>query len=133
MIYTVQTTQPINTIKMQLERRAKEVGFGVLNSYEFQNILESKDFPIAKDITVYELCNPKAAQEALGTIPAISVYLPCRISVYEDAGKTTLVTIGFEDILNAVKGDEDFPTHLFETHMINTFKNLKKLMHSWDN
>jgi uncharacterized protein (DUF302 family) len=132
MIYTVQTTQPISTIKMQLESKAKEVGFGLLNSYEFQNILASKGFPIDKNITVYELCNPKAAQEALSTIPAISVYLPCRISIYVDEAKTTLVTIGFEDILNAIEIDEDFPTHLFETHMINTFENLKKLMHSWD-
>jgi len=58
MIYTVTTTNDIETVKQELESKAKEVGFGVLNSYEFKHILESKGFPIDKDITVFELCNP---------------------------------------------------------------------------
>jgi len=128
MIYTTTTTQSIETVKQELEAKAKEVGFGVLNSYEFKNILESKGFPIEKDITVFELCNPPGAQQALSEIAAISVYLPCRLSVYEDNGVTTLATIGIEDILNAVAVDERF-----QSFMSILFENLKRVMHSWDN
>ena len=127
MIYKVQTTHSIETVKKELEERAKDVGFGVLKSYDFKEILEGKGFPIEKDITVFELCNPLAAQQTLTQIPEISVYLPCRISVYEENGTTTLATIGFEDILNAVKVDD-----YFRSSMITLFENLKTLMHSWD-
>ena len=127
MIYTTTTSTSIETVKRELETKAKEAGFGVLNSYAFQQILESKGFPIEKDITVYELCNPPGAQQALSEIAAISVYLPCRLSLYENNGRTTLATIGFEEILNAVDVDERF-----KAFMTILFENLKRVMHSWD-
>ena len=127
MIYTVQTTQPLNIIKTQLEDKAKKAGFGLLKSYEFKNILEEKGFPIEKDITVFELCNPSGAQQALSEIPEISVYLPCRLSVYEVEGNTHISTIGFEDILNAVDVEDRF-----KSFMTVLFDKLKTVMHSWD-
>ena len=128
MIYKVQTTHSLERIKQELEVKAKDVGFCVLKSYDFKEILESKGFPIEKDITVFELCNPSAAQQTLTQIPEISVYLPCRLSLYEENGTTTLATIGFEDILNAVEVDD-----YFRSSMTTLFENLKTLMHSWDN
>jgi len=127
MIYTTTTSQSLETVKQELEIKAKEAGFGLLKSYEFKNILEEKGFPIEKDITVFELCNPPGAQQALSEIAAISVYLPCRLSIYEDNGVTTLATIGIEDILNAAEVDERF-----QSFMRILFENLKRVMHSWD-
>jgi len=127
MVYTIRTPQCIDTVKKELESKAKEVGFGVLKTYEFKQILEEKGYPIEKDITVYELCNPPGAQQALSQLPEISVYLPCRISVYEDKGKTTLSSIGLEDIIGGFDIDERF-----KTYMTILFENLKRVMHSWD-
>lgn len=127
MIYTVQTSKELNQVKQELEAKTKEAGFGVLKSYEFEKMLESKGFPIERDITVYELCNPAAAQKALTLIPEISVYLPCRLSLFEENGTTTLSTIGVEDILHAVEVDD-----YFRSSMTLIFENLKTLMHSWD-
>jgi len=128
MIYTIQTTKDLGTVRNEMEDHAKKVGFGVLHSYDFKQILHTKGFPIEKDITVYEVCNPPAAQQALSQLPIISVYLPCRISVFEENGKTTLSTIGFEDMLGSVDVDEDF-----KSHMVLVYEDLKRLMHSWDN
>jgi uncharacterized protein (DUF302 family) len=127
MIYTSKTSQPIEIVKQQLETKAKEAGFGLLNTYDFKEILQSKGFPIEHDISVFELCNPKGAQEALSSIPSISVYLPCRISIYEENGVTYLSTISVEDILSSVGVDEKF-----NSFMETLFKDLKKVMHSWD-
>jgi len=127
MIYTITTQIDMETVKQELESKAKEVGFGVLNTYEFKQILESKGFPIDKDITVFELCNPSGAQQALTHSSEISVYLPCRISVYEKNGMTFLSTIGLEEIVNQFDKDAKF------TAFMNLlFTNLKKVMHSWD-
>ena len=127
MVYTITTTATLETVKEELEAKAKAVGFGLLKSYEFKRILEEKGFPIEKDIIVFELCNPPGAQQALSQLAEISVYLPCRISIYEENGVTTLATIGLEDIINAFDVDERF-----KTYMILLFENLKQVMHSWN-
>ena len=128
MVYTVTTSTDIETVKQELEAKAKEVGFGLLNTYAFKRILEDKGYPIEKDITVYELCNPAGAQQALTYLSEISVYLPCRISVYEDKGMTTLSTIGIEDIVNNFDTDARF-----QSYMTILFENLKQVMYSWNN
>jgi len=128
MIYTVTTSTDIETVKQEIEAKAKEVGFGLLNTYAFKQILEEKGYPIEKDITVFELCNPAGAQQALTYLSEISVYLPCRISVYEDKGVTTLSTIGIEDIINNFDTDARF-----QSYMTILFENLKQVMYSWKN
>jgi len=128
MIYKIEINTRKEIIENEIEEKAKAVGFGVLNSYNFTKILETKGFPIEKEITVFELCNPQGAHDALTNIAEISVYLPCRLSVYEENGKTILATIGFEDILNAVEVDEEF-----KGFMGGLFVNLQKLMLSFKN
>jgi len=128
MIYTTITAKDIEIVKDELESKAKEAGFGLLHTYEFKQILESKGFPIEKDMTVFELCDPSGAQQALKHSSEISVYLPCRISVYEENGSTTLSTIGLEEIVSKFNKDTEF------TAFMNLlFINLKKVMHSWSN
>ncbi|MDF1875410.1 DUF302 domain-containing protein [Sulfurimonas sp. SAG-AH-194-I05] len=127
MLYTVTTDTDLQTIKNEIATKAKEIGFGVLKEYPFKDILKEKGHPIERDITVYELCNPVAAQEALSKHPEVSVYLPCRISLYEHDGKAILSTIGVEDILKNFDLDD-----AFKTHMSDVFDKLKKLLSSWD-
>lgn len=127
MIYKMETSKDINLVKEQIEEKAKDVGFGLLNTYEFKKILHDKGYPIEKDITVFELCNPPGAQQALSHIAEISTYLPCRISVYEEDNVTKLATIGLEEIINALDVDTKF-----KSYMTILFENLKQVMHSWD-
>ncbi len=126
MIYKTQTTYPLETVKAQLAEKAKQLGFGVLGTYEFKQLLHDRGFEINRDVTVYELCNPKAAHTALNTLPEISVYLPCKLSVYTQDGQTVLATIGIEDMLNSVDVEPVLKEHLQEI-----FNNIRALMNSW--
>jgi len=126
MIYKTQTVTPLATVKAQLQEKAKTLGFGVLQSYDFQNILQEKGLELQTPITVYEICNPPAANMALNSIPDISVYLPCRISVYEQNGVTILATIGIEDILNAVEVTDEFKKYMSEI-----FSNIRAFMNAF--
>jgi len=127
MIYTVTTTTPLAQVKEELVAHSKESGFGVLGSYEFQKILQTKGFPIDKDITVYEVCNPSAAQEILQSMSAISVYLPCRLSVYEENGKTVLATINMKTVADSLDIDEELKSHI---HSV--YEYLENIMNSWN-
>ena len=127
MIYRVTSTKTKSEIESQLAERAKSFGFGVLGSYDFKEILESKGFPIEREITVYELCNPAGAQQALSELPEISVYLPCRLSIYREGDRTILATIGFEDVLASVEVESTL-----QEHFTTLFERLKGLMKSWE-
>jgi uncharacterized protein (DUF302 family) len=127
MVYTVTTAANIDTIKQEFEAKAKNIGFEIFNIGDFKRILTDKGFPIKKEITVFELCNPSGAQQELDYLPEISVYLPCKISLYQKNGVTTLSTIGIEEIV--AKSDID---ERFKAYMAILFDNLKQLMHSWD-
>lgn len=127
MIYTVTANNDIDTIKKEIHEKAQEIGFGVLKEYNFKELLKEKGHPIERDITVFEICNPIAAQTALTDHPEVSVYLPCRISLYEKNGEVVLSTIGIEEMLNNFDLDSNLKVHL------NTiFDKLKKLIHSWE-
>jgi uncharacterized protein (DUF302 family) len=127
MIYTVRTSTDINTVKAELAAKAKEVNFNLLSTYDFKHFFRNKGYPIKKDITVFELCNPAGAQQVLEYLSEISIYLPCRTSVYENNGITYLSTIGMQDIVQTFEVDEDL-----QSHMTILFENLKQIMHSWD-
>lgn len=128
MIDKVKINKHIETVKQELEEKAKAHGFSVLNVYNFTQMMEDKGFPINKDITVFTLCNPEGVQKTLSQIAEISVYLPSRLSLYEENGVTILATIGIEEIVNAVDVDERFKAFMLLIH-----ENLKRVMHSWDN
>ena len=127
MIYKVKIKQNIETVKQELEEKAKAHGFCVLNVYDFTQIMEDKGFPVNKHITVFTLCNPRGAQQALSQIAELSVYLPFRLSIYEEDDVTVLAIIGIEEIVNAVDVDERF-----KSFMLLIYENLKRVMHSWD-
>lgn len=112
MLYTITTKDSIENIKNKMGEKAKEQGFGVLKEYHFQEILKAKGFPIQKNITVFEVCNPLAAQNILNKYPEISVFLPCRISLYEENGNTTISTIGIDNILQNFELDEEIKNYM---------------------
>ncbi len=67
--------------------------FGVLGIIDIRQKLQEKGLAFDRECLVFEVCNPRAAKQVLDVNPAISTALPCRISVYEDNGKTRLATI----------------------------------------
>jgi uncharacterized protein (DUF302 family) len=128
MIYTKTVTSDLETVKREMADRAKEHGFGILKEYDFNPpLLKEKGFPIEHEITVFELCNPKAAQEALTLHQEIAVYLPCRIAVYVENGKTVISTIGIEEILGSFELEESF-----KAKMNRIFDDIKALIESWE-
>lgn len=127
MIYSVSVNSSIDLVKKEMDEKAKAFGFGVLKEYNFKELLKEKGYPIQKDITVFEICNPIVAHEALNSHPEISIYLPCRISLYEKDNKTVLSTIGINDIFDNFELDDDFKNQMNEV-----FEKLKGLINSWE-
>ena len=67
--------------------------FGVLGVHDLKAKMAEKGVAFARECRIYEVCNPHQAKRVLEANLEISTALPCRISLYEEAGKSKLATI----------------------------------------
>jgi len=100
MLINVETTKDFDKVVQDLQEASKARSYGVMSVYEVHNILQSKGFPIDYRCTIVEICNPRAASQALSQESAISTAMPCRISVIEKEGKVVLSTLAPTYILS---------------------------------
>jgi uncharacterized protein (DUF302 family) len=97
----------------------------LLQTYVYHDIVESKGFPIKRKVFVYEICQAKTAAAMLTDFPHFSIFMPCKLAIYVDIGKTIISTMNMEIILKAVGSNQELykeATTLFST--------LKSLMNS---
>jgi len=76
-----------------LEQAVTRHKFGVLGVHDLKAEMAEKGVPFARECRIFEVCNPNEAKKVLEANLEISTALPCRISVYEEGGKTKLATI----------------------------------------
>ena len=93
ILITRSTALPLETVCQRLPEISASHKFGVLGIHNLREKMESKGVPLGRECRVIEVCNPRHAQVVLSQAIEISTALPCRISVYEDAGRTVLATI----------------------------------------
>lgn len=105
MLYRKETDKSVDQVSANIEAASKAHGFGVLHQYDFKQTLESKGFPLANECRVMEICNPGQASEVLSVDMALNMALPCRISIYEDGGKTIVGMIPPTAVLKLVSDD----------------------------
>ena len=110
MIYVRTTAKTVAEATRDVEAAVAAHGFGVLHSYDFQQTLGEKGFPLANGCRVLEVCNPKQASEVLAADMTLNMALPCRLSVYEDKGTTVIGMIPPTDLLRLVSSDPAIAT-----------------------
>lgn len=72
---------------------AKEHGFGTLNTLDLKAIMAGKGVEYAEAATVVEVCRPADAKKVLELDQRVAAFLPCRIAVSTQGGKTVAHTI----------------------------------------
>ncbi|MGI0086382.1 MAG: DUF302 domain-containing protein [Nitrosotalea sp.] len=81
--YTVKTQKTINQAVDDVTAGLKEVGFGVLGTINFKEILQKKGLDFKDEYRLLEVCNPSAAKQVLESNPEIGLLLPCTIAIYQ--------------------------------------------------
>ncbi len=87
--YTVESKRPFDTVVAEIERLTAERMFRVLHIHDVQATLAEKGFT-REPLKIIEICNSKFAHEALGKDMQVSLFLPCKINVYTEGGKTMI-------------------------------------------
>ncbi|MRH43444.1 DUF302 domain-containing protein [Aquibacillus halophilus] len=88
--YTVETNKSMENAIQSLEKSLKEEQFGVLWQFDIKDKLQEKGLDFNQNYMVLEVCNPHEAQRVLSQNLMVGYFLPCKIVVYEDSGKTKI-------------------------------------------
>ncbi len=100
------TDKSVDQTAADFEEAVSRNGFGVLHVYDLKETLEGKGFPQTEEIRVYEICNPGHADNVLGIDLEMNMALPCRVSIYSQAGETKVGMINPSNMLKMMSDDE---------------------------
>ena len=67
--------------------------FGVMQVHNLKETMTKKGVEVDRECLIFEVCQPQQAKKVLDENMSISTALPCRISIYEEGGKTILATL----------------------------------------
>jgi len=88
--YTLVTEKNMDEAIQSIEESLKKEKFGVLWNFDIKDKLQEKGLDFQKEFKVLEVCNPMEAQKVLTENQMAGYFLPCKIVVYEDQGKTKI-------------------------------------------
>jgi uncharacterized protein (DUF302 family) len=105
MYYIVETSKTPEQAAADLAEAVARNGFGVLHVHDLGSTLRSKGVAFERQCKVFEVCNPQQAASVLAADMRLNMALPCRISVYTDAGKTWIGMIRPVPMLGMLSAD----------------------------
>lgn len=107
MFIVKNTSNSIESVHALLEQTIATHGFSLLYFYDFHALLDEKGFPIERKAFTYEICRASMASKILTYHPIFSAMMPCRISTFEQEGKTCLATIDMVPLLESLNNNEE--------------------------
>jgi uncharacterized protein (DUF302 family) len=93
MLVTLATDKTVSKAAAALQAAVQANHFGVMQVHNLQETLTKKGVAFAHECLIFEVCQPQQAKKVLDQNMSVSTALPCRISVYEEGGKTILATL----------------------------------------
>lgn len=93
MLITVSTLKTVSETAIALQAAVEAHHFGVMQVHNLKEAMAKKGVEFAHECLVFEVCQPQQAKKVLDLNMSVSTALPCRISLYEEDGKTILATV----------------------------------------
>ena len=87
--YMVESDRSFDDVVSDVERLTAEKSFRVLHVHNVQETLAEKGLE-REPLKIIEICNAKFAHEALGMDITTSLFMPCKINVYTENGRTKI-------------------------------------------
>ncbi|QSO48661.1 DUF302 domain-containing protein [Alicyclobacillus curvatus] len=88
--YTVETDKSIEGAVQSVEQSLKNHKFGVLWQMDIPAKLQEKGVDFNQPFRVLEVCNPVEAKRVLSQNSLVGYFLPCKVVVYEENGRTKI-------------------------------------------
>ncbi len=93
MLMKLPTEKSVSEAAAALEAAVQANHFGVMQVHNLRETMSKKGVAFDRECLIFEVCQPQQAKKVLDQNMSISTALPCRISVYEEKGKTVFATL----------------------------------------
>ena len=93
MLITRTTDKTVDETAAALEAAVQAHQFGVMHVHNLKETMVKKGVDFERACLIFEVCQPQQAKKVLDENMSVSTALPCRISIYEEGGKTMLATL----------------------------------------
>jgi len=93
MLVELFTDKTVSEAAVALQAAVQANDFGVMQVHNLKETLTKKGVEFARECLIFEVCQPQQAKKVLDENMSVSTALPCRISIYEEGGKTILATL----------------------------------------
>jgi uncharacterized protein (DUF302 family) len=93
MLIKLSTEKTVSEAAAALQAAVQANHFGVMQVHDLKATMTKKGVEFARECLIFEVCQPQQAKKVLDENMSVSTALPCRISVYEEGGKTILATL----------------------------------------
>ena len=93
MLIKLATDKTVNETATALQAAVEANHFGVMQVHNLKATMTKKGVEFERDCLIFEVCQPQQAKRVLDENMSVSTALPCRISIYEEGGKTILATL----------------------------------------
>ena len=93
MLIKYSTDKTVSDTLTALQAAVQANHFGVMQIHNLQESMTKKGVEFARECLIFEVCQPQQAKKVLEQNMSVSTALPCRISIYEEGGKTILATL----------------------------------------
>jgi uncharacterized protein (DUF302 family) len=93
MLIKLSTDRTVSQAAAALQAAVQANHFGVMQVHNLKETMEKKGVEFGHECLIFEICQPQQAKKVLDQNMSVSTALPCRISIYEEGGKTVLATL----------------------------------------
>jgi uncharacterized protein (DUF302 family) len=93
MLVKISTNKTVSEAAEALQAAVQANHFGVMQVHNLKETMAKKGVEFDRECLIFEVCQPQQAKKVLDQNMSVSTALPCRISIYEEGGKTILATL----------------------------------------
>ncbi len=93
MLFKLSTDKTVTEAASALQTAVQANHFGVMQVHNLKETMNKKGVEFASECLIFEVCQPQQAKKELEQDMSVSTALPCRISIYQEKGKTVLATL----------------------------------------
>ena len=93
MLVKTSTGKTVSETATALHAAVQANQFGVMQVHNLKETMVKKGVEFERECLIFEVCQPQQAKKVLDQNMSVSTALPCRISIYEESGKTILASL----------------------------------------
>ena len=93
MLIKIPAKKTVSETAAALQTAVQANHFGVMQVHNLKETMNKKGVEFTRECLIFEVCQPQQAKKVLEENMSVSTALPCRISIYEEGGRTVLATL----------------------------------------